>query len=1066
MKLSVVLKSICSTNFWPAIAAFALIASLAVGQTTGSGTIRGTVTDPAGAAVPSATVTLKNVGTGVERALETNAAGLYVAQFLQPGVYEIAVSKTGFGKTVRPELPLQVGQTLTIDFALTVRATSETVTVTAEAPVVDTEKTEMSQMVSQTQKENLPLAGRRWENFALLTPSTTTDGTTGLVSYRGISGLYNNSAVDGANNSQAFFSETKGRSVTGLPYVYSMDSIQEFQVTSSNYSAELGQSAGGMINAVTKSGTNGVHGDLFYYLRYPTWNALDPINKSKGVYTQPVHQQQQFGGSVGGPIVKDKLFYFFTYDGSRKVSPIVYTSSATFPLACPAAMSATLCAAANNFFSSQLSTFPKFVNNDVLFGKLDYQLNSRNHLSSSFNWDNFKSPNSYNTSATNANHSVTETGPSTTHERIFVANWDSTISPTAINNFRFQWSRDLEIQGSNGAGPSVTVTNVMGYGLPNALPRPAFPDEHRLQFADTISKVHGHHSFKAGVDYNDIHELLINLFFGGGGYTYSGLPATAFANWAADVTGTNLGDGLTGRHYTSLIQVTDPVTGVGKDDFHNRDFAAFFEDSWKARPNLTLNLGVRYDIQLIPQPPGPNTTTPLTTYYTSTINIDKNNFGPRIGLAWNLAKGTVFRAGYGIFYGKTTNSTYYAMRVENGSYQRTYNCTPSGCPTLTFPNLIFVPPGPTPVAPFPGALTPVVTPVTLSNNTATTRGMVPDWVNPLVHEGEASFERELPGNMSISASYIFSRALHLPTFVDANLKAPTTTKSYDITNTAGVTQSTITVPFYTARIDSTGGILAGYSDVNSWYNSMVVTFHKRMSHGVEFVANYTLSKATDGGQVAGYGGTFSGTDYAFDPQNRKLEYGRSDLDQRQRFVGNMIWAPSYGKNLSNKTVRMVTSGWVFSGIVLVSTGQPIASGSSATVGEFISGFSSGGPDGGLTGGLVNNSGTGNGGRMLGPRNLTTGPGIGNIDFRISKDFQLAERLKLSLTGDAFNLGNFTNFYTVNNTQYNFAAAGSSGACASHTNGCLVANPAFLAPLTSNNFFSGARQLQVSGRLTF
>jgi len=1008
-------------------------------------------------------VTVKNVGTGVERPLTTNEAGLYVAQFVQPGVYEIAVSKAGFGKVLRPELPLQVGQTLTIDFALTVQATSETITVTAEAPVVDTEKTEMSQMISQTQKENLPLAGRRWENFALLTPSTTTDGTTGLVSYRGISGLYNNSAVDGANNSQAFFSETKGRSVTGLPYVYSMDSIQEFQVTSSNYSAELGQSAGGMINAVTKSGTNGLHGDLFYYLRYPTWNALDPINKSKGIYTQPVHQQQQFGGSVGGPIVKDKLFYFLTYDGSRKVSPISYTSSATFPQACNAAMSAALCAAANNFFSSQLGTFPKFVNNDVVFAKLDHQVNSRNHLNASFNFDNFKSPNSYNTSATNANHSVTETGPSVTHERIFVANWDSTISPTTINNFRFQWSRDLEVQGSNGTAPSVTVTNVMGYGLPNALPRPAFPDEHRLQFADTISKIKGHHTFKAGVDYNDIHELLINLFFGGGGYTYSG--GSAFANWAADVTGTNLGDGLTGRHFTSLIQVTDPVTGVGKDDFHNRDFAAFFEDSWKARPNLTVNLGIRYDVQLIPQPPAPNTITPLTTFYTSTINIDKNNFGPRIGLAWSLGKGTVLRAGYGIFYGKTTNSTYYAMRVENGSYQKTFNCTPASCPTLTFPNLIFVPPGPTPVAPFPGALTPVVTPVTLSNNTATARGMSPDWVNPLVHEGEVTLEHELPANTSISASYVVSRALRLPTFIDTNLQAPTTTKTYDITNAAGVTQSTVTEPFYTTRIDPTGGILTGFSDVNSWYNAMVLTFHKRMSHGVEFVANYTLSKAVDGGQVAGYGGTFSGTDYNFDPQNRKLEYGRSDLDQRQRFVANVVWAPSYGKSFSSKPVRTIVSGWVLSGIVLVSTGQPIANGSSALVGSQISGFPSGGPDGGLTGGLVNNSGTGTGGRVPGVRNAVTGPGVGNIDFRISKDFVLRENVKLSLTGDAFNLGNFTNFYTVNNTQYNFSAAG-SGACAGHTNGCLVANPAFLAPLTSNNFFSGARQLQISGRLTF
>ena len=164
-----------------------------------------------------------------------------------------------------------------------------------------------------------------------------------------------------------------------------------------------------------------------------------------------------------------------------------------------------------------------------------------------------------------------------------------------------------------------------------------FPDEHRLQFSDVLSMTHGNHTFKMGVDVNRIHELLINLFQGGGVYTYSG--ASNYSNWVADVTGINLGDGLTGRHFTTFVQVTDPVTGVGKDDFYDTDFAGFFEDSWKVRPNLTLNLGVRYDLQLIPQPPKPNTTTPLTTLYTSTINIDKNNFAPRLGVAWELGQG-------------------------------------------------------------------------------------------------------------------------------------------------------------------------------------------------------------------------------------------------------------------------------------------------------------------------------------------------------------------------------------------------------------------------------------------
>jgi len=1040
---------------WIVVLLSLMATSTVLAQTSGSGTISGTLTDPNGAVIPDAMITILNVDTGIERSLKTNGAGIYTAPFMQPGHYEVTAGKAGFSKIVRKDLTLQVGQTLTVDLALSIQTTSETVTVTGQASLVDTDKTEMSQTVTQVQQENLPIAGRRWEGFAFLTPNTTNDGGSGLVSYRGISGLYNQSSVDGTNNSQAFFSETKGR--TTVPYVYSMDSIQEFQVTSSDYSAQLGQAAGGIVNAVTKSGTNAIHGDLFYYLRYPSLNALDPLQKSFGNYTQPIHQQQQFGGSVGGPIIKDKLFYFFTYDGSRKVNPISYTSFATFPLGCPNGVTAAQCAAANNFFSSQLGAFPRFADQDVGFGKLDYQLNNSNHLSASFNLDDFHSPNSYNTATTSSNNSLTANGTAVTHERIFVATWDSTFSPTMVNNFRFQWSQDLEIIGANGTAPSVTVANVMAYGMPNALPRPAFPNEHRLEFTDTLSKTVGRHTFKAGVDVNAVHELLINLFQGGGVYTYSG--SAAFSNWVADVQGINLGDGLTGRHFSTFVQVTDPVTGVGKDDFYDNDFAGFVEDTWKARPNLTFNLGVRYDLQLIPQPPKPNTTTPLTTLYTSTINIDKNNFAPRLGMAWQLAKNTVLRVGYGIFYAKTSNSTYYATRVENGVFQQTFNCNPTTCPALKFPDLIFTPPGGTPVAPFPGALTPVVTPFTPPSLTQTTRGQVPDWVNPLAHEGEVTIERQLPLNMAISGSYVVGRTLHLPIFVDTNLAAPTTTRTYDITSSSGATQSNITEPFYTGRIDPTGPILTGFSDVNSWYNSLVVTLRKRMSRSVEFAMNYTLSKAVDGGQVPGQFGTFNGTDSPIDPRNRKLEYALSDLDQRNRFVGNVVWIPTYFSKLSNRAAKVVLDGWIFSSIVTAASGQPVT--------PTINGFPSGGPAGGLTGGTVNNSGTAlSASRFPGQvRNAYTGPGFWDVDFRIGRNFTIREKMKLSFIGEAFNLFNHTNIFGVNSTEFNYTAAG-SGACSGHSNGCLVPNPTFFAPTVTNTGLYGARQLQISGRFTF
>ena len=1038
------------------ILSLALAAGMLSAQNAGSGSINGTVTDASGSVVPGAAIVIHSQDTGIDQSFTSNASGVYVATFLRPGTYDVTASKQGFNKTARKDLNLQVGRVLTIDFSLAVQNSNETVTVSAESPIVDTEKTEVSQVVSENAVKGLPINGRRWDAFVLLTPNVTTDGGTGLVSYRGISGLYNNNSVDGANNQQAFFSESKGRTVTGIPYVYSLDSIREFEVSAANYSAEFGQAAGGQVNAVTKSGTNSMTGDLFYYLRYPTLNALDPLNKAAGNFTQSTHQQHQFGGSVGGPAIKDKLFYFLTYDGSRKVNPVSYLSSSVFPQPCAAQISASVCAAANAYAKSILGSYPRSANLDVGFGKLDYQLNSKNHVNASFNLDNFKALNSYQSSPTYSNSSLTANGTNIIHERIFVANWDSVFSSSTVGNFRFQWSRDLEVTSANGSAPSVSVANTLGYGLPNALPRPAFPDEHRIQLTGIISRTQGKHNLKMGADFNAIHELLVNLFQGGGVYSYTG--SGAFSNWVADVTGTNLGDGLTGRHFGSFVQVTDPVTGVGKDDFYDKDFDAFIEDSWKIRPNLTLNLGVRYDIQLIPAPPKPNTSTPLTTLYTSTIHIDKKEFAPRLGAAWSVNKNTVVRAGYGIFYAKTSNSTYYATRVENGFFQQTYNCTAATCPLLTFPNLIFTPPGSLPTAPFAGALTPQVVPFKPGSNTATTRGQSPDWLNPQVHEGEVAVERRVAGNMSVSASYVFSRGLRLPIFIDSNLARSTSTKSYDVTSTTGTTSQTISVPFYTTRIDPTGPILTGYSDVNSWYNSFVLSVRRQMSKGLEFTANYTLSKTFDGGQVSGNSGTFNGTDYSIDPYNRKLEYALSDLDQRHRFVGNAVYVPQFTSKLS-KPARMIFDGFNFATIITVSSGFPVT--------PFLNMSSvAGAPDGGPTGGVVNNSGTGNGGRA--PwlvRNAYTGPSFKAVDFRIGREFKVWEKVRFNILAEAFNVFNFTNVLSVNTTAYNYSAAG-SGVCAGHTNGCLATNPTFMAPTSTSNNLYGPRQLQISAKLVF
>lgn len=1088
-------------GFLSCCAVLMLMAGMAVSshaQAAGSGTITGTVTDTSKSVVPNASVTIRNTDTGIVRTLQSNSAGIYTAPFLQPGHYEVNITASGFGTVDQKNLTLQVGQTLTIDGSLPVASAQSTVTVSSEPPLLDPERTDVSQVVNERMIGNLPVNGRRWDNFVLLTPNVAPDGNTGLISYRGISSIYNSNQVDGTNNNQAFFSEARGRSI-GAPYVYSQDSIKEFQSAASSYSAEFGQAAGGQINAITKSGTNQMHGDLFYMLRYPSLNALDPLSKYQGIQnknplllTQPVHQQQQFGGSIGGPFIKDKLFYFLTYDGFRKVNPIfytsttsaatlaqfgsnTYTSNGTHINTCPSPLTSAQCTAAASYLASLISSYPRNIKQDIFFPKLDYQINDSNHLSTSFLWQNFAEPNGYNTSTSVTNGSVTQNGPAYFHERFFVANLNTIVSSRSANQVRFQWSRDLETAGTNSPGPAVNISGVSAYGETLALPRGAFPDEHRIQFADTFTTTRGKHTLKAGVDLNFIHEVLINLFQGNGNYYYfQGSTATNFANWVQDVYQVN-----GGQHYNSFAQVHDPITGIGKDDFWNKDLAGFVEDNWKTTQNLTITAGLRYDVQLVPQPPKPNTSSALAQYYTSDININYHMFQPRLGLAWQATPTTVVRAGYGIFYGLNSNSTYYTMRVENGVYQQQYNVSvgvfktdangqpvagtyPSYAPVA--PNVFFTPPGPALAAPFSGATTSQAINTNPPLSSLAFRGMDPHFLNPFSHSMDFTVEQQLPGRMTLSVGYVGNRGMRLPVFIDANVDpASAVPVTYDVVNTAGQTQKQVTLPFYTKRLTTANqSVLVGFSGVNSWYNSMATTLKKPFSHGLELLLNYTWAHATDGGQVSGVNGTFNGTDTPLDPFNRKAEYGRSDLDMRSRFVGSLVYSPTLDF-ISNKALHYAANGWTFAGTATEQTGFPLTATMSNSPKSLVG-------DGGLTGAEVSLYNSGTGGRVpnaIATRNAFAGPGVHNVDFRISRSFPIHDTIRFELMGEAFNLANHRNILAVTTTAYQYDNAGSS-ACAGHTNGCIAPYTAtpFATPTSTSSILYGPRQLQLTGKFYF
>ncbi len=1117
-------KTSSKSNCWAiAVLALSLGSIPAFSHTSGVGNISGDITDSTGAQVPNAVVTIINNDTGVTRETRANDHGEYQVQFLQPGHYEVIITAPGFGKVDRTNLTVNVGQTLSVDATLTTGNVSTVVQVTSDSPILDTDKTEVSQVIGQNLISNLPVNTRNWSAFVLNTPNVTPDGGSGLVSFHGISGLYNQNFVDGANNNQMLFSEARGRS-SGAPYVYSIDSIKEFQAQTSNYSVEFGQAAGGQVNAITKSGTNQIHGDVFYYLRYPALNALDPQTKWSALNTapnadvrgfllsQPVHQQHQFGGSVGGPIIKDRLFYFFTYDGFRRVGKALYyntnniTQTPTGTIASNNIISPTQCANDGNAASPtyyltaaqcsaaiafvQANAFgapTRFSKQNLFFPRIDWHISKHNDMFVNFNWANFDSTYGYSSANTFNGSSPSTNAPTSYHERFLVAGLTTQISDRSVNQVHFQLGRDLETAGANGPAPSVAI-GTFTFGMPNALPRTAEPDEKRLQLTDVFSTTHGRHTFKFGGDFNLVHEVMINLFQGGGVYAYSGSNNGAnFSNYTADVFHGVAGNTAPyqGYRFFSLVQTVDqlnPAAKAGLDDFYFKMFDGFAEDQWKLTPKFTLTAGIRYDIQLTPPPVKNNTATALSTYYSSTIK-NTNRISPRVAFAWTPMPGTVVRAGYGLFSGLNQGSTYYAMRVENGVVQVNYNYSGCNGPCATaaaatavgvqFPNLPFLPPGPD----ISGSLRPAGAPAPVIGGSAALgsqsyHGLDPNFVPPYAHEMEFGIEQELPGKMSLTANYVGTRGMRLPVFIDANLrgKTPSGTRSFNVLDTSGKVTQKLTVPYYLPSdriVPTLTSYNTGFSIANTWYNGLGVTVRRPFANGLEVLMNYTWSHATDTGQVQGTNGTFYGGDTPLDPNNLKRDNGNSDIDIRNRMTLSFTYQPRIF--MSNWVVKHLLDDFTFSGAEVASGGQPIFLGMSGTV--------AGGSGGNIYGGAISSSsGFATTGRppQIG-RNSIYAPGYNDLDMRVTRDIPIFDRVKMQLIGEAFNLLNHRIVTGVNGTFSQYApASGSTGACptSAGVTGCITpfvgSTPAnnFGAQSSTANSLYGARQLQVSAKVTF
>src|SRR5882762_56931 len=974
--------------------------AVAYAQSAGSGSLSGMIQDAKGGVIPGVAVTVRNEGTGIEFPTSTNEAGLFIFPALPVGVYDLAAEKAGFATLSQKGIRVDVGSKVNLDLSPPLASILSTIETVAETPVIETTRTQVSSTVNEVSIQNLPVNGRNFEDFVLLTPGVTKDNRQGDISFAGQRGTLNSLLVDGADDNNTFFGQTTGRIGSGrAPYQFSEDAVQEFQVNSSSYTAEIGRAGGAVINVVTKSGTNQFHGTAFEYFRDRAMNANDMINNSRGLPKSPYHFNQ-FGGTLGGPVVKDKIFFFFNYDGQRNTTPNIVTLNVPNNFALSSdATTASWQQAALAYLNARSSSWTRTQNQDVYLGKVDWQVSQKELVTVRWNSQRFTGAGFENGGP---QISSEHTGASLVQTDSLTASLTSTIKSNLLNVFRFEYRKDNEPGQANNINPEATVkqgTNTVLIVGRNFF-SPRFTNIRGFQWADTLSLIRGTHTFKFGGDF--LYDQIANFFPGNfsGGYTFSSL--SCFGQNLQGVTSPAPADAACSNSY---VQAYAGTGTTGPTTHPNMlQIGAFVEDEWRARSNLTFNYGVRYDIQKVAQPSTTNPAALTAGFNTGNIHIPKNGLEPRIGIAYTPLgnKKLVLRTGYGIYYGNTPSIMFGTALSNNGVNVQTLTYSTAAANVPLYPNTKCGAPVDNPSCRPPAggvSAAPIIFVVD------------PNYKQPFLQHDSAGAEYQLLPSLSVSVSYIGVKGNHLQRTRDINLPQPITcnilvnnvasgTTFTFYPGSAGTCPLTPAYPAVARRAAAFGRVLQFEGTANSLYNGLAIQVSQRLSHKIQFTASYTLGRVTDDNPDATAvvaGGSDDAKLVQF-PTNPHEDNAPGINDQRHRFVGSFVWDLGGYTQGKSRGTRLLVGGWQFGGIFTAASGQPYSPLVSLTD--------------------LDNDGNNRSDRFPGVgRDSFNLPKFVSFDPRLTKNINITERMKVQLFAELFNAFNRSNIATVNTGQY-------------------------------------------------